>query len=86
MRSSKQLIKCVDVGIAGAEADLLLQERDYILHQAQEHLAPSDVGSCTACVAIVREDGLVFGYCFRASALPAQQLTFGKMRNVGTGR
>src|SRR5215471_8279690 len=76
MRPANRPIPKGDDGIARAEADGPLHERDYFLYRAGEELAKAETGKWHRPVAVGRESRFVFGNGLLASALRTQHLAF----------
>jgi len=61
MHGPDQVVPRTDVGIAGAETNGLLSERDHLVQQPGEEFTPPETVQCTHQVPIQRERRLVFG-------------------------
>src|SRR4029077_15006711 len=69
-----------NIGIAGAETDCLLLQRDRLVYLPSLELAHAESKVCTRCVAIRGNHRLEFGNGLVTPPLRPQQLTFGHMR------
>jgi hypothetical protein len=78
MHEPNAVIPSADVGIARAEADGSLQERDYLLERSGLELAPTDSRQCVHMVAVQRDHHLVFGNGLLRAALRSKHLALAK--------
>src|SRR6266446_4510775 len=75
-----------DVRVARAEADRLLDDRDYLLYRPGVEVTGAECVNRDHRVAIERQHCFVFGYSFFVPALRPQHLTLGKVRKVAARR
>src|SRR6516225_8693263 len=80
MHEPNAVIPSADVGIAGTEADGVLQERDYLFDGPCVELAPANGRQCVYMVAVEGNHRLVFGDGLSRSVLCSKYLAFGEVR------
>src|ERR1700736_5840927 len=86
MHSSNLVIAYPDEGIARAEANGLLHERDPLLYRPGVELAPAKTDWRAHEVVMQCERRLVFGNGFLPSFLSTQRMAFCEMRRPSAGR
>src|SRR5271166_4491136 len=74
-----------DTGFVRADADCLLEIRDYLIDRPTEKLAPTEMGISRCAAAVERDRGLIFGDGFSAASLRPQDLALGDMRQRTVG-